>query len=296
MPSPFLIRRCVAGAFNALTFAIALSASAHATAEPIRVATLLPFVEDALAFDPDRAVVVASVRRSRHAPLAEGVIDLGNPHSPNFETLAEARPALVIADAGVHGRFRGPLSQGGARVLMLETSGIAATLEALAEVSKAVGGSPALDARIAALREELAGLVLHEETSVLALFGSPGSFFVMTERAWLGDLISALGLRNAITDGGSERFPGLVPVSDEVMALANPDLVLLVAHGAPDKIRADLERKTAAGGAWAGLGRARLGIHVLDPALFSANPGLDLGRAARTIVDLASPTPGVAAQ
>ena len=293
MPRPFSIR-CVVAVF-ALATIFATTAAPRAMAEPIRVATLLPFVEDALALDPDRAIVVASVRRSLHSPLAEGVVDLGNPHSPNFEQLAAARPALVIGDLGIHGRFRAPLSEGGARVLMLETSGVDSTLAALEEVSRAVGGSAVLDDRIAALRTQLAGLVLHDETTVLALFGSPGSFYVMTDRAWLGDLVASLGLRNAIEDGGSERFPGLVPVSDEIMALATPDLVLLVAHGAPDKIRADLERKTASGGAWAGLGRARLGIHVLDPSLFSANPGLDLDRAARQLVELASPTPDVAA-
>ena len=231
-----------------LLVAASFSVAGAAKAEPIRVATLLPFVEDALALAPDEAVVVASVRRSLHAPLAEGLVDLGNPHSPNFEKLAEARPALVIGDRGVHDRFARALSGAGAKVLLIETSGIESTLAALSEVSAEIGGSEALDARIEALRAELAGLVLHEETKVLALFGSPGSFFVMTERAWLGDLVASLGLKNAIEAGGDERFPGLVPVSDEIMALAQPDLVLLVAHGAPDKIRADLEKKTTQGG------------------------------------------------
>jgi iron complex transport system substrate-binding protein len=267
--------------------------SESAQAGPVRVATLLPFVEDALALAPERAVVVASVRRSLHAPLVEGVIDLGNPHSPSFEKLAEARAELVIADRTVHGRYEAALGAGNARVLMLETSGIESTLVALGRVSEAIGGSETIDGRVSALRQEIADLALHEATSLLALFGSPGSFFVMTERAWLGDLVVSLGLQNAVERGGDERFPGLVPVSDEVMALARPDLVLLVAHGDPRKIRADLERRTARGGAWAGLAKARLGIHVLDPTLFSANPGLELGRAAQQLVRLASPTPGV---
>lgn len=284
---------------SCLLLTVSLSApawSSPAQAAPVRVATLLPFVEDALALAPERAVVVASVRRSLHAPLAEHVIDLGNPHSPSFERLAEARAELVIADRAIHGRHEAALSAGDARVLLLETSGIESTLLALGHVSEAIGGSDALDGRIAALRQEIADLAIHEATSVLALFGSPGSFYVMTERAWLGDLVTALGLQNAVESGGDERFPGLVPVSDEVLALARPDLVLLVAHGDPRKIRADLERRTALGGAWAGLAKARLGIHVLDPALFSANPGLELGRAAHQLVRLASPTPGVAAQ
>ena len=259
-----------------------------ATAEPVRVATLLPFVEDAVKLAGDDALVVASVRRSMHVPLAAGVIDLGNPHSPNMEKLAEARPDLVVGAAGVHGRFRGALSSTGAKVLMLETSGVESTFEALAQVSKAIGGSDALDARISATRERIAELSVEGAPQVLTLFGSPGTFYVMTDRAWLGDLATRVGYAATIADGGNERFPGLVPVSDEVMAMAKPDLVLLIAHGNPEKIRAELDRRTAKGGAWAGLAGAALGVHVLDPALFSANPGLDLSRAAEELVRLGS--------
>ncbi len=269
-----------------------LSAFAESAA-PVRVATLLPFVEDAVGLAGDRARVVASVRRSVHAPLADGVIDLGNPHSPNMEKLAEARADVVIADAGVHARFRGALSATGAKVLMLETSDVDSTFAALAEVSAAIGGSDSLDARIDATRSRIDGLEVAGEPSILTLFGSPGTFYVMTERAWLGDLAKRVGYASTIASGGDERFPGLVPVSDEVMAMAKPDLVLLIAHGNPVQIRAELDRRTAKGGAWAGLAGARLGVHVLDPELFSANPGLDLSRAAETLVRLGSPTEGV---
>lgn len=272
------------------------TALAEAPPDRLRVATLLPFVEDAVRLASDRAIVVASVRRSVHAPLADGVIDLGNPHGPNMEKLAEARPDVVIGDASVHARFASALAGSGARLLMLETSGVESTLEALAQVSAAIGGSEALDARIASVRAEIEALAVEGSPKILTLFGSPGTFYVMTDRAWLGDLAKSVGYASTVADGGSERFPGLVPVSDEVMAIARPDLVLLIAHGNPTQIRAELDRRVARGGPWAGLGRARLGVHVLDPILFSANPGLDLSQAARELVRLGTETAGVAAQ
>ena len=63
--------------------------------EPTRVATLLPFVEEALVLDPEHVEVVATVRSDLHVPVTGGVIDLGSPHSPSFERLAEAR-CLVL--------------------------------------------------------------------------------------------------------------------------------------------------------------------------------------------------------
>lgn len=285
----------------ALAFMVAIgclgapsASAADAPAKPLRVATLLPFVEDAIRVASDRAIVVASVRRSVHAPLADGVIDLGNPHGPNMERLAEARPDVVIGDASVHARFASALAGSGARLVMVETSGVDSTLEALAQVSEAIGGSQALDARIESVRAEIESLRVAGTPKILTLFGSPGTFYVMTERAWLGDLAKNVGFEATVSDGGNERFPGLVPVSDEVMAIARPDLVLLIAHGNPKQIRAELDRRVARGGPWAGLGKARLGVHVLDPRLFSANPGLDLTLAAKELVRLGSSNPGVA--
>jgi iron complex transport system substrate-binding protein len=273
------------------------SAAEQATTPPttptktIRVATLLPWVAEALALAGPEATVVAGVRRHLHEPLPAGLVDLGNPHSPSLERLAEAHPDLVVGDRAIHARLAPRLESLGGRVLLLGTDSVAETLASLATLSEALGRPKALDARIAETRAQLDRLQGKTQASVVALFGAPGSFFVMTERAWLGDLARHVGYRLAIDATGEEQFPGLVAVSDEAMAMAHPDLVLLVAHGDPRKIQADLERRTASDGAWAGLAKTRLGIHVLDPQLFSANPGLEIVRAAEALVALAASGP-----
>jgi len=272
----------------------AVDPAAKPAAGPVRVATLLPWAGDAIALAGPQATLVAGVRRELHVALPAGQIDLGNPHSPSTERLAEARPDLVVADAAIHARLAAPIEKLGARLLLVDTATVAGTLDALAKLSAAIGGSPSLDQRIAEARAALAGLEGKADASLVALFGAPGSFYVMTERAWLGDLARHVGFELAIAPEGDERFPGLVPVSDEAMAIAHPDLVVLVAHGDPARIRAELERRTAAGGAWAGLAGARLGIHVLDPHLFSANPGLGIVEAARQLVALDAPAASAA--
>ena len=285
--------------FASLTVLVLLLAVAKSTAaadpEPIRVATLLPFVEDALELVPNRVVVVASVRRSMHSPLDPDLIDLGNPHSPNFERLAEARPQIIVGDKQIHAVLADRLDVLGAQVLLIDTSGIDSMLSALSDLSTSIGGSPLLDARIAAVRKELATLELGESLRVLPLFGAPGSFYAITDRAWLGQLVTELGFDNLAPARGDERFPGLVVVSDEVISTLEPDIVLLVAHGDPRKIQADLEQRTRAGGAWASLGKASHGIHVLDPGLFAANPGLDVDRAAKELIAISEAPPAAGA-
>ncbi len=282
----------------ALAVEVLLASSAQ-SAEPaaaapktIRVAALLPWVGDAVALAGPDAQWVAGVRRELHTPLPSNLIDLGNPHSPSMERLAEAHPDLIIGDRAIHARLAPQLEGLGARLLLLGTDSVAETLSSLSTLSEAIGRPKALEAQIAAVRARLAQLEGKTDASVIALFGAPGSFFVMTERAWLGDLARHVGFELAISQVGEEKFPGLVAVSDEAMAMAHPDLVLLVAHGDPSRIKADLERRTASDGAWAGLAGSRLGIHILDPQLFSANPGLEIVRAAEALVALAASGPG----
>ena len=253
---------------------------------PVRVATLLPFVEDALRLAPEAARIVASVRRELHRAPAEGVIDLGNPHSPSFEALAQARAELVVGDRMIHSALESKLEMLGAELLLIDTSSVASTLEALARISESIGGAAALEAEIEKTRNEIEGLALTKPVSLLPLFGAPGSFYAMSDRVWLGDLAEQLGFENVTPARGDERFPGLIALSDEAMAMMRPDLIVLVAHGDPRKIREDLASRTRRGGAWAALDRAPLGIHVLDPRLFSANPGLSIDDAARALVGL----------
>ncbi len=257
----------------------------------LRVAALLPWVGEAVEVAGPDVALVAGVRRALHQPLPDGLVDLGNPHSPSLERLVEVHPDLVVADRAIHARLAPQIEQLGATVLLLGTDSVAETTASLDALSAALGRPAPLEARIAEVRARIGALADRSEASVVALFGAPGSFYVMTERAWLGDLARHVGLDLAIAASGDERFPGLVAVSDEAMATAHPDLVLLVAHGDPSRIRADLERRTAEGGAWSGLAGARLGIHVLDPDLFSANPGLEIVRAAEALVALAPAGP-----
>lgn len=283
---------------SALGATISLAATSAVAAEPavasagVRVATLLPFVAAALARVPEHAVVVASVRKSSVDASPQGTIDLGSPHSPNLERLAESGAQLVVADAAMHATMREKLSRGGAEVLLIESGSVEETLAGLAEVGKRVGAATEMDQAIAEARSGIAGAALGQPVATLPFFGAPGSFLVITERTWLGDLLDKLNFQNiARSSSGKESFPGYVLVSDEVLAGMHPEIVLVVAHGDPEAIRAALLRRADTGGPWKSLNDARLGVHVLDPDYFGTNPGLAMPETARRLRRLALPEP-----
>jgi iron complex transport system substrate-binding protein len=274
-------------------FGLAAALSQAASAEPVRVAALLPFVSEAVALVPEQAQLVAVARRDLRAPLPAGLVDLGNPHSPDLEGLAAARPGVVVGEKGLHARMEPDLARGGAKVLLIDTTSVGSTLAGLVALGELVGDEKVIAARTAELQAEIAKQKLGKPVAVLPLFGTPDSFFVVTKQTWLGDLLDQLGFALPAPSGsGDARFPGFVPVSDEFLVTLRPELVLLVAHGDPAALRETLTRKTSDGGPWSAVGKAAtLGVQVLDPRVFGSNPGLGMGRAAEALLKLTAPAP-----
>lgn len=257
-----------------------------ATADPLRVATLLPYVEDALRGVPE-ARVVAAVRRTAGQPPAPGTADLGTSHAPNLEQLAVTRAQLAIGDERIHQALRPKLGATGAEVLLVRADSVEATLDGLLAIGRKIGAEKSLAPRIARVRTDLAALKLKRPVDTVVLFGAPGSFLLVTPETWLGDLLASLGFRNLVAPSGKQTFPGYVAVNDEVLASLRPQLVLLVTHGDPAEMERAFRRAAGERQAWRGLTEARQGIHVLPPDLFSQNPGLRFGEAARRLIDLA---------
>jgi len=275
---------------RAVVLAAALLAPALAAgADPVRVATLLPYVQEAVA-RVGGCEIVASVRGTMADPPAAPAVDLGSPHAPSYERLAEARPQLVVGDRQMHGALRDRLARSGAEVLLVESDSLDGTFAGLLEVGRRCGVATGMASEVDAARRALAGLALARPMPVLLLFGTPGSFLVVSDRTWLGDLTRRLAFDNlGAASAGRERHPGYVQVSDEALAGLRPAAILMVAHGDPGAIRAAFTRRLDPGGPWAGMRTgATLGVHVLPDALFGQNPGLAVADAARHLHGLAA--------
>jgi iron complex transport system substrate-binding protein len=275
-----------------ITALVACSSTLPLTAEPTtsgsakatRVATLLPYVGEAILRADPSVQLVASVANQSGDPLPEGVIDLGSPHSPNLEQLALSRPDVVVADARFHRSLTEPLSQSGTELVLVNGSSINATFDGLLEVARVVGDSQGMVTTINASRAELVRLHLTDSPNVLPLFGSPGSYMAITPRTWLGDLLQEIGFHNVAADlVGRETFPGYVQISEEVLMTLDPATVLLVTHGSPEAVLEDFQRQAQQGGPWK---RFADRVLVLDPDRFAANPGLDLPLAAAELIAL----------
>jgi iron complex transport system substrate-binding protein len=280
----------------ALCLLLVVSPSRAAEKEPTPVATLCPFVTDALANSPGDVRIVASVRRSPNAPVPAGVSDLGNPHTPNFELLAASGAKIVVADRAMHAPLVGRLEAQGLDVVLVDTGSVDGTFASLLDVGRRVGAGEGYAHAVADARTSLDRVKPQRPERVLALLGMPTSFFVMTNRSWQGDLLTRIGFENVAADAvGEERIPGFVPLSDEILAGLAPERVLLVAHGDPAAVRAAFERRIEDRGLWRSTSTNALPrIEILPPDRFLSNPGIALPEVAQGLVGKETP-PAVAA-
>ena len=273
---------------GAIGFAVLWFAWAATAAEPMRVATLVPAVNPGFEADPARYEIVATVRRSMHAPPLVGQQDLGSPHAPSIELLVASQPDLVVGDASMHARLATQLEPLGLNVALVDTRTSDSLLAGLEQIAAQPPGSERLVEAAGQARRELKAQHLAKPVAVVAFFGVPGSFYLVSERWWLGEMMQQLGFENLVPDIPNERFPGLVPVNDERLALLRPEIVFLVTHGDPGAVSGEFQRMASQDGAWSGLAAPELGVHVLDPELFMATPALNAPSAARELVELGS--------
>jgi iron complex transport system substrate-binding protein len=280
--------RIVPAAF-ALAGSLVAGPAAATQTGPVRVATLLPYVADALAtLPPEDVVVVASVRGDMRTPPAPPTIDLGSPHSPSYEKLAEANADVIIGEQAMHGAMTEKLSPHG-ELLLVDSGSVESTLAGLQKIGKRVGAEQEMDAEVARTQAGLAEQTLATPVPTLLLFGTPGAILVVSDRTWIGDLAKQVKLENVGDElGGKESFPGYVQASDEVLAGLRPELILLVAHGDPTAIKAAFEAKMTGGPLAPLKGSASKGVHVLPSASFASNPGLGLATAAEQLHSLAA--------
>ncbi|MGG4456327.1 helical backbone metal receptor [Brevibacillus porteri] len=103
---------------------------------------------------------------------------------------------------------------------------------------------------------------------VLFLFGSAEALMVMNENTFVGSLARNLGASNVASDV-LKQTETYVPLNMESIVAANPDVILLVAHGDPSAVTKKFEEDVKKNGAWEKLSAFKNGkMKALDYSTF----------------------------
>ena len=116
-----------------------------------------------------------------------------------------------------------------------------------------------------------------ELIDVLAIFGTPHSFYAFLPNSYLGDLVRYAGGTIGPAGLGEHRvYKGLAPLTMESVVEFDPDALLVLFHGPEDTSRALFENDPL----WSTLRVIQDGrVKYLSDDLYAMRPGSDLNSA-----------------
>ena len=162
---------------------------------------------------------------------------------------------------------------------MVRADSVTATFDGLRAVAPRAGAEVVLEGRLAAVEGRLAALAAPGSPTVLPLFGAPGSFLLVTPRTWLGDLLVRLESVPSARLRAGRRCPATCCSPTRCSQRATRTTCCCWRTAAPKWWPRLSPRPGPAG-------NEEVPVHVLDPRIFSTNPGLRMAEAAEAVVAL----------
>ena len=212
----------------------------------------------------------------------QDIQEIGNPHQPNFEKIAEVHPDVLIASPSFK-QHAANLEAQGTKVVYTEANSVEDILNTIEMFGTLLDKSDEAKTVIDDLNEKIETASDDEKTGVktLLVYGAPGSYLVALPNSLTGDLLERAGGENIASDFPKEdKYPQYASLSTEKIIERNPEAVMLITHGDPEAVKKAFEGEMEKNPAWKNLDAVKNGkVTVLPSHLFGTNPGTKLADA-----------------
>ena len=249
--------------------------------DDIRIATLLPFAADQLIALGVQPVCVPKLRGLAPAEW-DGIPSVQLDHSagPNLEQLIAVNPDFIITGS-VYAQFMPQIEEiTQSKVILMDVDSVDSVFDhirMLGQISERIPESESLAARMDTTLSASVIPQKEEQVNVLAIFGTPHSFYAFLPDSYLGDLVQRSGGQMGPLGLQSHKvYRGLAPLSMEMVVQFDPDLLLVLFHGPEQSSRAMFEGDPL-WGALRAVGEGRM--HFLKDDLYAMRPGSNVKEA-----------------
>lgn len=197
---------------------------------------------------------------------------VGSSHQPDLEQIAKLEPSIVLAPASIKNSIDKMLKPAGIPAAYLPAD----SLDELKLSTAVLGRVYNKEEQATQVLEDFAKKEAEaieaskgkDAPKVMILFGSAESLMVMNENTFAGSIAHNLGAANVLSDV-LKQTETYVPLNMESIVTANPDVILLVAHGDPAAVAQKFEEDVKKNGAWEKLAAFQNGkLKTLDYNLF----------------------------
>ena len=248
-----------------------------------RIVALMPFAADQLL---ELGVVPAGVPSLR-GPVPESwkgipTVQLDHSVGPNLEQLISCQPDVIITPSTYLQFVDVIRDMTGAEVVVMDVASIDDVFENIRRLGAMTGVVSEAERWCDSIQSSLKQKVSRNGSiDVLAIFGTPHSFYAFLPNSYLGDLVRYAGGQVGPSELSEHRvYKGLAPLTMESVVEYDPDALLVLFHGPEDSSRAMFENDPL----WSTLRVIQEGrVKYLSDDLYAMRPGSDLNRAINEI-------------
>jgi len=197
---------------------------------------------------------------------------IGSSHQPDLEQIAKLQPDVILGPSSIKDNLEKSFKPANLKTAYLPVD----SLEEMKLSTVVLGRLFKQESKAEAFLQnftqaENAAMEAAKGKSapkVMLLFGSAESLMFMNENTFAGSIAKKLGASNVVADVLKLKET-YIPLNMESVVAANPDVILMVAHGDPAAAAKKFEEDTKKNGAWEKLNAFKNGkLIALDYNLF----------------------------
>ncbi|EAF9709952.1 heme ABC transporter substrate-binding protein IsdE [Listeria monocytogenes] len=202
--------------------------------EPKIVATTVAITEIMDKLDLPLVGIPSSSKKlpKRYADVKE----TGSPMGPDLEIIRMLKPDMVLSTKTLEADLKNGFEGANLEADFLDFTSIASMqteIKNLGDKFDRIEEATKLNKDSTSDIDQVkSNVAKKKKPTVLILMGVPGSYLVVTEHAYIGDLVKLAGGENVIKDQKVEYLAS----NTEYLQSANPDIILRAAHGMPAEV------------------------------------------------------------
>jgi iron complex transport system substrate-binding protein len=238
-PLKTFVSRSLTAACLLLAAVPATAAAMPAAQTPKRIVALTPFTANTLASLGVKPVGIGQILggTERFSPLLKGVprLPLSHPNGPNLEQLATLNPQLVLSTASWRSGEAG-MRKLDVDVEEVDPHSVASIPVETRRIGKVVGRVKKAK-KIAKRQMKLIARAkrgVESHPTVLLILGVGRTPYAFMPSSFGGDVVRQAGGR--LLTEGLKASGGYAKLSDEVIVVRDPDIIIAVPHGNPEDI------------------------------------------------------------
>src|SRR5699024_980846 len=175
----------------------------------------------------------------------EDITEIGNPHEPNFEKIAEVNPDVLIVSPSFK-QYEDNLKDQGIEPVYTEANSVDDILDTIDVLGSLLEKEDDAEEITTSITEyvDKAESSEQEDVKTLLVYGAPGTYLAALPNSLSGDLLEKSGGVNIAADFPAEEdYPQYASLSSEKIVEANPEVIMLITHGDPDGVK-EADRKS----------------------------------------------------